>query len=117
MLRAAMIYRSQPRESEPMEVEVTPPVPEPVEDLPNLPAKIGVTKRDLEDFPALRPPIRSKVVVIPDTGRELPPPKVEEDRSDHRVSSKRKKGAKDPSWGDMEVFSSTRGYPRGPDGQ
>jgi len=47
------------------------------------------------------------VAVIPDTGGELPPPEIEEDRGNHRVSTKRRKGTKGLSWGDMEVFSST----------
>jgi len=68
-------------------------------------AKIRITRKDLEEFPALAPPLRGYRRVIPD--RDLPPPEIPEDEEAQRVSKKKKKGTKGPSWERMEVFSST----------
>jgi len=69
-------------------------------------AKIRVTRRDLEEFPALRPPIQGKRMVIPD--RDLPPPEVEREKRDDKISKRRKKkGDTVPIWDRMEAFSST----------
>jgi len=58
--------------SEPMEVEMSPPIG--TAESPPPRARVQITQADLEEFPALRPLIKGKVRVIPDTGRELPPP-------------------------------------------
>jgi len=87
-LRREMEYH---REPEPMEVEVPSSAP---------------TARELRDFPALRPAIQGKVAVIPGD-RVFPPPELKEDTEARKVSARRKRGTKGPSWGEMEVFSFT----------
>jgi len=101
-------------EPEPMEVEVAPSEGATTTSAPAPSVRPQITKRDLAEFPALRPPIKGKVAVIPDTPRGLPPPEIveEERRENHKVSKKRKKGDKKAQWDQMESFSSTEARPK-----
>jgi len=96
---------------EPMEFDPTPAPPptETAEVVPTpLPRRTRVTRKDLEEWPALRPPIRGVRTVIPDTGREFPPPEIEMDLYEQRESIKRRKGLKGPAWDKMEAFPMTQ---------
>jgi len=66
--------------------------------------KNQITREELEEFPALAPPLRGYRKMIPD--RDLPPPEILEEEMTQRVSQKKRKGTKGPSWERMEVFSS-----------
>jgi len=43
---------------------------------PTSSVRIQITERDLAEYPALKPPIKGKVAVIPDIPRGLPPPEI-----------------------------------------
>jgi len=115
-LRSTKSRSHQPRETEPIEVEViSPPRPEPVRDsTPPPPTAIRAMEEERRRFPALRPSIQGQRAVIPDRERDLLPPEIIGDPSEGRISSKKKGGLKGPSFEDMEVFFSV---PTEPDRQ
>jgi len=102
-LRSSVSRVHQLREMEPMEVEVTPP---PQSKTGNSAPPTRAVEEELKRFPAMRSLIKKQRKVISDRERDLPPPEIIEDISERRISSKKKKGLKGPSFEDMEVFSS-----------
>jgi len=88
-----------PTHTEPMEVEVPqpPPTAESAGDTAQPPtyatataARPKITRRDLEEFPAMRPAVQGKRVRIPD--RDLPPPGDREGRDGQKSVQEAKEG-------------------------
>jgi len=97
---------------EPMEVDQTPPTQR-EEEIPP-PRRMLPTQQELEEFPALRPPLKGKRAVVSSREQDrlyrlLPPPECEQywwDNGGEKVSRGRMRGTKGPAWDQMEAVSS-----------
>jgi len=94
---------------EPMEVEtLLPPPVDPKDKGESASAtRPRISASDMAKYPAVRPALKGRTLVVTEERRNLPPPEREEDRDNERISSKRKKGLKGPNWSGMEYYSPT----------
>jgi len=103
--------RRSPTREEPMEVEITPTRTGDTDagyQSPTYAEKAAtrpiITKKDLEEHPAMLPAIKGVRKRIPDV--DNPPPEHESDPLEKKVSRKQKKGRSQADWGEMESFTS-----------